>query len=346
MANERNWKNNYARAIYDKIFHHFQGAIFLHEFAENSAKYGIQHLQHILLSELLLLKDLRINIFEGTSSIIRRLNEKRVLIILDDVNHGNQLDALAKSHDWFGAGSRIIITTKDKHMLLRYKVDKIYKVWELEDSATHTALGGRIMMHQLIHEMGWHIVCKEASNNLGKYTRLWNPEHIHHALSKVGQVYPAAALFARSEAVEGMWLHLPIPKETNVGEDAFKYRDNLRLLKIHNAGVSLAHDFLPNNLIWLHWHGYPMKSLPASFQAKRLACLKTQYSRNAHLWKGIKDIPSVETLSAMSPPQSASEYTCSLKSSMGVTRSPSWMVPRGDEEYISHLSNGDLMVLA
>ncbi|XP_016549328.1 TMV resistance protein N-like [Capsicum annuum] len=238
MANERNWKNNYARAIYDKIFHHFQGAIFLHEFAENSAKYGIQHLQHILLSELLLLKDLRINIFEGTSSIIRRLNEKRVLIILDDVNHGNQLDALAKSHDWFGAGSRIIITTKDKHMLLRYKVDKIYKV---------------------------------------------------------------------TEAVEGMWLHLPIPKETNVGEDAFKYRDNLRLLKIHNAGVSLAHDFLPNNLIWLHWHGYPMKSLPASFQAKRLACLKTQYSRNAHLWKGIKVLDKLKFLNLS---HSQKQVTC------------------------------------
>lgn len=58
----------------------------------------------------------------------RRLNGKRGLIVLDDVNHGNQLDALAKSHDWFGAGSIIIITTKDKQLLRQYNVAKMYKV--------------------------------------------------------------------------------------------------------------------------------------------------------------------------------------------------------------------------
>lgn len=88
--------------------------------------------------------------------------------------------------------------------------------------------------------------------------------------------------------MEGIWLHLPIPKDINVGAEAFKQPYNLRLLKIHNASVSVAPDDLPNKLIWLHWHGYPMKSLPASFQAERLVCLKMQYSRVVHLWKGVK----------------------------------------------------------
>ncbi|KAH0679541.1 hypothetical protein KY284_020626 [Solanum tuberosum] len=129
-----------------------------------------------------------------------------------------------------------------KTTIARAIYDKIFRYFQ-----------GRIVMHQLIQEMGWYIVRKEASNNLGKYTRLWSPDDILHVLSE----NPG------TEAVEGIWLHLPIPKDINVGAEAFKYTDNLRLLKMHNASVSVAPDCLPNKLIWLHWHGYPMKSLPA-----------------------------------------------------------------------------------
>ena len=54
----------------------------------------------------------------------------RVLIVLDDVNHRQQLEALAGNHNWFGRGSRIIITTREKH-LLDEKVE-IYEVKELD----------------------------------------------------------------------------------------------------------------------------------------------------------------------------------------------------------------------
>ena len=55
----------------------------------------------------------------------------KVLIVIDDVNHQQQLEVLAGNHDWFGSGSRIIITTKDKSLLTMRKVDAIYKVKEL-----------------------------------------------------------------------------------------------------------------------------------------------------------------------------------------------------------------------
>ena len=35
--------------------------------------------------------------------------------------------------NWFGAGSRVIITTRDKHLLIRHKVCGIYKVKGLKD---------------------------------------------------------------------------------------------------------------------------------------------------------------------------------------------------------------------
>ena len=55
----------------------------------------------------------------------------KVLIIIDDVNHQQQLEVLAGNHDWFGLGSRIIITTRDKSLLAKRKVDAKYKVKEL-----------------------------------------------------------------------------------------------------------------------------------------------------------------------------------------------------------------------
>lgn len=49
---------------------------------------------------------------------------------MDDADHLNQL---VGKHDWFGLGSRIIITTRDINVLVRHGVDKIYKSGGLND---------------------------------------------------------------------------------------------------------------------------------------------------------------------------------------------------------------------
>ncbi|KAL8232437.1 hypothetical protein R6Q57_002215 [Mikania cordata] len=56
------------------------------------------------------------------------LSRRKVLVLLDDVNDLDQLEALAGSHDWFGSGSRIIITTRDEHLLTTHKVDEVCHV--------------------------------------------------------------------------------------------------------------------------------------------------------------------------------------------------------------------------
>jgi hypothetical protein len=57
----------------------------------------------------------------------------KVLIVLDDVKDAEQLEALVGKVDWFGPGSRIIITTRDKQVLAG-KVDDIYKVEKLDSA--------------------------------------------------------------------------------------------------------------------------------------------------------------------------------------------------------------------
>ena len=63
--------------------------------------------------------------------IMTRLRHKRILLVLDGVDGPDspyQLKMLAREHDWFGRGSRIIITTRDKHLLETHLVDKTFEV--------------------------------------------------------------------------------------------------------------------------------------------------------------------------------------------------------------------------
>lgn len=74
------------------------------------------------------------NFDEGINVIKERLGSKSLLIIIDDVDDKLvQLDKLA-GVDWFGLGSRIIITTRDKKVLTDHGIDdyQIYMVPELD----------------------------------------------------------------------------------------------------------------------------------------------------------------------------------------------------------------------
>nr|XP_011464843.1 PREDICTED: TMV resistance protein N-like [Fragaria vesca subsp. vesca] len=59
---------------------------------------------------------------EGATKIRRFLRPRKVLLVLDDVNHSDQLDYLAGKEDWYGFGSVVIITTRDAHPLVKHGV--------------------------------------------------------------------------------------------------------------------------------------------------------------------------------------------------------------------------------
>ncbi|KAB2631679.1 TMV resistance protein N-like [Pyrus ussuriensis x Pyrus communis] len=128
-------KTTIARVLYDRIWGQFDGSSFLSNVREVSEKRGLVSLQRQMISEILMETNVNVwDVFKGSSVIRHRLRHRRVLLILDDVDQSEQLEKLAGKHDWFGLGSRIIITTRDEHLLLRHGVDQIYKAKELNQN--------------------------------------------------------------------------------------------------------------------------------------------------------------------------------------------------------------------
>ncbi|XP_057458668.1 disease resistance protein RPV1-like isoform X2 [Lotus japonicus] len=128
-------KTTIAKAIYNKIGRNFEGRCFLaniREVGEQDA--GQVHLQEQLLFDIFK-KTTKVHSTESGKNILKdRLCSKRVLLVLDDVNKLDQLNALCGSREWFGSGSRIIITTRDQHILRGSRVDQVYIMKQMDES--------------------------------------------------------------------------------------------------------------------------------------------------------------------------------------------------------------------
>ncbi|KAG6681069.1 hypothetical protein I3842_13G074000 [Carya illinoinensis] len=130
-------KTTLAKAVYNNICNGFEGSSCLLNVREVSEKSnGLIQLQEQLLFDILKVKILSIgNVDKGISLIKQRLHRKSVLIVLDDVDQLDQIYALATDGEWFfGPGSRVIITTRDEHLLVKLGVNYSYKVEKMNHS--------------------------------------------------------------------------------------------------------------------------------------------------------------------------------------------------------------------
>ncbi|KAG5564671.1 hypothetical protein RHGRI_000752 [Rhododendron griersonianum] len=111
-------KTTIAKSLYNLIQHKFERSGFLANVRETSQRpNGLEELQKKLLLALKRPHEVR-NFHEGIEVIKKTaFGQKRVLLVLDDVDNDQQLKALAIDRDSFSPGSRIIITTRDKSSL-------------------------------------------------------------------------------------------------------------------------------------------------------------------------------------------------------------------------------------
>jgi hypothetical protein len=129
-------KSTIAQAIYHQIGTYFEHKCLLKKVREVWKNYHSQvSLQEKLLFYMDKATEIDIPTIESGKLILKeRLQHKRVLLVLDGVNNLEQLEALCGNPDWFGAGSKIIITARDRHLLKEHGVSHIYRVKELNES--------------------------------------------------------------------------------------------------------------------------------------------------------------------------------------------------------------------
>jgi len=112
-------KTTIAKAIFDTLCYQFEASCFLTDVKESPKNTQLHSLQNTLLSELLKKKDDYVkNKYDGKSMIQSRLCSKKVLIVLDDMDHSHHLEYLAGDLGWFGDGIRVILTTRCWDILL------------------------------------------------------------------------------------------------------------------------------------------------------------------------------------------------------------------------------------
>ncbi|EEF36849.1 hypothetical protein RCOM_0740700 [Ricinus communis] len=115
-------KATLARVIFDGISNQFEASSFLTNVREVFERIGLVLLQQQLLCETLEKENIRSwDVHKG------------FFVILDDVDKPEQLEALVGKQCCYGLGSRIIITTRDLHLLVQLEVDAICKMEELND---------------------------------------------------------------------------------------------------------------------------------------------------------------------------------------------------------------------
>ncbi|XP_062024564.1 disease resistance protein RPV1-like [Rosa rugosa] len=127
-------KTTIAKAVYNSIANEFEDSCFLEKVRECSMPHeGLVNLQNSILFKILRGTELKVlNADQGITLLSERLRYKRILLVLDDVDQLDQLDKLAGGLDWFHSGSRVIITTRDKHLLITHQVNQIYEARSLD----------------------------------------------------------------------------------------------------------------------------------------------------------------------------------------------------------------------
>ncbi|KAM7522824.1 hypothetical protein LguiA_012726 [Lonicera macranthoides] len=123
-------KTTIAKVIYNQLCEGFECCCFIEDVRANSeGQNGIVNLQAHLLCKIQKREIARINnVDEGIKQIKEAVGMKKVIIVLDDVDDIYQFDNLVGKCSWFGAGSRVIVTTRNKGLL-----DTIEATYEIEN---------------------------------------------------------------------------------------------------------------------------------------------------------------------------------------------------------------------
>ncbi|XP_028807414.1 disease resistance-like protein DSC1 [Neltuma alba] len=122
-------KTTMAKFLFTKLSFKFESSCFLENVREEVEKQGLTYVRNNLLFELLKEESFphRSPNVASNASAMRRLSCKKVFIVLDDVSSWKQLEYLAPYCEYLGQGSKVIITTRHKQLLVIAGVNAIHE---------------------------------------------------------------------------------------------------------------------------------------------------------------------------------------------------------------------------
>ncbi|KAH0850437.1 hypothetical protein HID58_095484 [Brassica napus] len=181
------------------------------------------------------------------------------------------------------------------HQLCHLRENLLCKVLDVEklDVRAHGILENYLPnkklleMHDLLQMMGKYIEYESSITKVGKRRRPWKLKDIRGILERnKGNKY-----------VRGIFLNMSDVERIKLSPAAFLRMSNLKFLKFHSSHCSQwcdnDHKFqfckgldqFPDELVYLHWQGYPYDYLPSDFNPEELVYLNLRYSLIKELWE-------------------------------------------------------------
>ncbi|XP_018469962.1 probable WRKY transcription factor 19 isoform X1 [Raphanus sativus] len=126
-------------ALAEKIFRiisvQFETCVFLKDLHKEAQVKGQDSVTEDFLSKVLEVEPHVIRISGMEKSFLRsRVQRKKVLVVLDDVNDFRDVEIFLEELSYLGPGSRIIVTSRDKRVFVLCKTDHVYEVKPLDFS--------------------------------------------------------------------------------------------------------------------------------------------------------------------------------------------------------------------
>ncbi|XP_052209583.1 disease resistance protein RPV1-like isoform X3 [Diospyros lotus] len=177
----------------------------------------------------------------------------------------------------------------------------------------------KLVMHQLIQELGREIVRQESPKVLGERRRLWNHKDSFHVLrektgtKKITSLVLDMHFLKEEKSVGNSFGHLKessskkckrrhfeifsglfkgsANKNSNeevLEVDAFAGMSNLQLLQISDVQLCGSYKNFPKGLRWLYWSHCPLQSTPNDFPFDKLVALQMPYSSLKNVFNGAK----------------------------------------------------------
>ncbi|MED6106652.1 hypothetical protein PIB30_006277 [Stylosanthes scabra] len=184
-------KTTIAEEVYNLLRFEFEASVFLRNVREVSLRRGITYLKNELFSTLLG-EALKIETQRLPTYVEKKIERMKVLIVLDDVSQSEQFEILLGKLECFGSGSRIVVTTRDRHVLGTYDT---YKVEPLERDEALKLFNfivnqgegkdfAELAENVVHHANGIPVVIKSVAHLIrGKDKRIWESE-----LEKLGKI--------------------------------------------------------------------------------------------------------------------------------------------------------------